>query len=346
MININIKPLDSQSQEDARSRQSTLTKPPGSLGKLEELSVQLAGIYQNPMHKIEKKMTVVAAGDHGIVSEGVSQYPQDVTGQMVLNFLTGGAAINTISRNSNSDIMVIDTGVKSELPDHPQLRSMRIAPGTENFAQQPAMTVEQAEKCINNGIDLANELSQQNIDLVACGEMGIGNTTPASAITAVICNKAPEEVTGRGTGINEESLNLKISVIDKSIRLHTPNPTDGIEVLSKIGGFEIRFLAGPMLGCASNNIAVLIDGFICTAAALIASVINPISKDYMLGSHQSVEPGHIIALEHLGIEPLLNLNLRLGEGTGAALVMPIVEAAMKCLTDMATFGEAGVSDSS
>ena len=346
MININIEPLNSEAQDQARSHQNTLTKPPGSLGKLEELSIQLAGIYKDPMHKIEKKMTIVAAGDHGVVDEGVSQYPQDVTAQMVLNFLSGGAAINTISGNSQSDIIVVDTGVISELPSHPKLRSMRIDSGTENFARRSAMTVEQAETCINNGIELARELSLQNIDLVACGEMGIGNTTAASAITAVICDQRAEDVTGRGTGINEDSLNLKINVISKAIKLHNPNPTDGIDVLHKVGGFEIGFLAGVMLGCASNNIAVLIDGFICTAAALIASTINPRSKEYMLGSHQSVEPGHVIALEHLEIEPLLNLNLRLGEGTGAALVMPIVEAAMKCLTDMATFGEAGVSDSS
>tara|TARA_A100001037_G_C15144127_1_gene635381 strand:- start:442 stop:1482 length:1041 start_codon:yes stop_codon:yes gene_type:complete len=346
MINIDIQPLDNEAKEKALTRQNNLTKPPGSLGKLEELSAQLAGIYRNPLPRITNKVTVVAAGDHGVVDEGVSQYPQDVTGQMVLNFLTGGAAINAISQNSNSDIMVVDAGVKSDLPSHPQLLSMKIDKGTKNFAKQPAMTIEQAEKTVNNGISLANELHKQNTDLVACGEMGIGNTTSASAITAIICDRQPREVTGRGTGIDQESLKLKIDVIEKSILLHNPNPLDGVDILSKVGGFEIGFLAGLMLGCASNNIAVLIDGFICTAAALIANAINPHVNDYMLGSHKSVEPGHIVALEHLGLHPLFDLNLRLGEGTGAALVMPIIQASVKCLTDMATFGEAGVSDSS
>lgn len=346
MVNITINPLDKSAQDQASARQSELTKPAGSLGRLEDLSIQLSGIYGSHMYTIQNKMTVVAAGDHGVVEEGVSQFPQDVTAQMVLNFLSGGAAINVLSTKSQSGILVVDAGVKSELPDHDQLKKLKIRAGTNNFAKGAAMTRDEAGQTIENGINLAIDLSQKGIDLLACGEMGIGNTTSASAITSVICKKTPEEVTGTGTGINEESLKLKIKTIKKSIALNSPDPDDGVDVLSKVGGFEIGFLSGLMLGAASQKIPIIVDGFICAAAALIASTIEPLVKGYMIGSHKSVEPGHIISLNHLGLQPLLDLNMRLGEGSGAALAMPIIEASMLCMTQMATFGEAGVSDDS
>ena len=339
-----IGPLNEAAMAAAQARQDTLTKPPGSLGRLEEISILLAGMFGEDIPHIRRKSVILAAGDHGVVAEGVSAYPQEVTPQMVYNFLRGGAGINVLARHAGSEIMVLDAGVAADLTPHPLLRQVKIGRGTNNMAVGPAMTREQAIKCLETGIDAALEQIAEGADLIACGEMGIGNTTPSSAITAVITGVDPAITTGRGTGLDDPALAHKIEVIRRSITVNQPNPTDGLDVLTKIGGFEIGVLAGAMLGTAASHRPVVIDGFISGAAALIAWVISPAARNYFLASHQSVEPGHGVGLEAMGLNPLLDMNLRLGEGTGAALAMHIISASALCLAEMATFVEAGVSD--
>jgi len=339
-----IGPLNEAAMAAAQARQDTLTKPPGSLGRLEEISILLAGMFGEDIPHIRRKSVILAAGDHGVVAEGVSAYPQEVTPQMVYNFLRGGAGINVLARHAGSEIMVLDAGVAADLTPHPLLRQVKIGRGTNNMAVGPAMTREQAIKCLETGIDAALEQIAEGADLIACGEMGIGNTTPSSAITAVITGVDPAITTGRGTGLDDPALAHKIEVIRRSITVNQPNPKDGLDVLTKIGGFEIGVLAGAMLGTAASHRPVVIDGFISGAAALIAWVISPAARNYFLASHQSVEPGHRVGLEAMGLNPLLDMNLRLGEGTGAALAMHIISASALCLAEMATFAEAGVSD--
>jgi nicotinate-nucleotide--dimethylbenzimidazole phosphoribosyltransferase len=341
-----IVPLDQAAMAAARARQDTLTKPLGSLGRLEDLSVLLAGMLGQPIPRIRRKAVILAAGDHGVVAEGVSAYPQAVTPQMVLNFLRGGAGINVLARHAGADIVVLDAGVAADLPSHPQLRSVKIGRGTANMARGPAMTRQQAIQCLETGIDAAREQVAEGADLIACGDMGIGNTTPSSAITAVITGADVAVTTGRGTGLDDAALARKVEVLRRAIALNRPNPKDGLDVLTKVGGFEIGVLAGAMLGAAASRRPVVVDGFISGAAALIAHAISPVAGSYFLASHQSVEPGHRIGLEHMGLKPLLDLNLRLGEGTGATLAMHLIEAAAKCLAEMATFAEAGVSERS
>lgn len=339
-----IHSLDENAMAAARARQDTLTKPLGSLGRLEDLSVHLAGIFGHATPSIRRKAIILAAGDHGVVAEGVSAYPQEVTPAMVMNFLSGGAAINVLSRHAGAEIIIIDAGVAADLPPDPRLRIAKIGRGTANMAVGPAMSHQQAIQCIETGIETAQEQIAEGADLVACGDMGIGNTTPSSAITAVITGTDPAITTGRGTGVDDAGLERKIEVIKRSIEVNRPDPKDGLDVLSKIGGFEIGVLAGAMLGTASRRRPVLVDGFISGAAALIAWTISPAARHYFVASHQSVEPGHRVGMEAMGLNPLLDLGLRLGEGTGAALAMHLVEAAAKCLAEMATFGEAGVSE--
>lgn len=339
-----IGPLNEATMAAARARQDTLTKPPGSLGRLEEISILLAGMFGEDIPQIRRKSVILAAGDHGVVAEGVSAYPQEVTPQMVYNFLRGGAGINVLARHAGSEIMVLDAGVAADLAPHPLLRQVKIGRGTNNMAVGPAMTKEQAIKCLETGIDAARQQIAEGADLIACGEMGIGNTTPSSAITAVITGVDPAITTGRGTGLEDAALAHKIEVIRRSIAVNQPNPKDGLDVLTKIGGFEIGVLAGAMLGTAASQRPVVVDGFISGAAALIAWVISPAARNYFLASHQSVEPGHRVGLEAMGLNPLLDMNLRLGEGTGAALAMHIISASALCLAEMATFAEAGVSD--
>ena len=339
-----IGPLNEAAMAAAQARQDTLTKPPGSLGRLEEISILLAGMFGEDIPHIRRKSVILAAGDHGVVAEGVSAYPKEVTPQMVYNFLRGGAGINVLARHAGSEIMVLDAGVAADLTPHPLLRQVKIGRGTNNMAVGPAMTREQAIKCLETGIDAAREQIAEGADLIACGEMGIGNTTPSSAITAVITGVDPAITTGRGTGLDDPALAHKIEVIRRSITVNQPNPKDGLDVLTKIGGFEIGVLAGAMLGTAASHRPVVIDGFISGAAALIAWVISPAARNYFLASHQSVEPGHRVGLEAMGLNPLLDMNLRLGEGTGAALAMHIISASALCLAEMATFTEAGVSD--
>jgi len=296
--------------------------------------------------RIRRKAIILAAGDHGVVAEGVSAYPQEVTPQMVFNFLRGGAGINVLARHAGAEIVILDAGVAADLPPHPRLRSVKVANGTSNMARGPAMTRQQAIQCLETGIDAAREQVAEGADLIACGDMGIGNTTPSSAITSVITGADVAIVTGRGTGLDDAALAHKVEVLRRAIALNQPNPRDGLDVLTKVGGFEIGVLAGAMLGAASCRRPVVVDGFISGAAALIAHTISSMAGSYFLASHQSVEPGHRIGLEHMGLRPLLDLGLRLGEGTGAALAMHLIEAAAKCLAEMATFAEAGVSERS
>ncbi|MEC9308725.1 MAG: nicotinate-nucleotide--dimethylbenzimidazole phosphoribosyltransferase [Chloroflexota bacterium] len=338
--------LDEASMASARDRQSTLTKPLGSLGKLEELSILLAGIFSHPMPKITKKTVILAAGDHGVVAEGVSAYPQEVTPQMVYNFLSGGAAINVLSKHAGADIIVLDAGVAADMPSHPLLRDVKIGRGTNNIAHGPAMTRDQAIQCLETGIQSSQEAIDNGSDLIACGDMGIGNTTPSSAITSVITNTDPYITTGRGTGVDDSGLEKKVDAIKRAVHINNPDKNNGLDILTKIGGFEIGVLSGVMLGAASRNRPVIIDGFISGAAALIAWTISPNAKNYFIAAHKSVEPGHTIGLRAMDLDPLLDMEMRLGEGTGAVLAIHIIEAAAKCLTDMATFAEAGVAGKS
>ncbi|MCH8990004.1 MAG: nicotinate-nucleotide--dimethylbenzimidazole phosphoribosyltransferase [Chloroflexi bacterium] len=339
-----IVPLDEAAMASAKARQDQLTKPQGSLGRLEDLSVRLAGIFGEATPRIRRKTVILAAGDHGVVAEGVSAYPQDVTPAMVMNFMGGGAAINVLAKHAGAEIVVLDAGVAADLPSHPSLRSVKIGRGTNNIAVGPAMTREQAIQCLETGIETCREQIAAGSDLLACGDMGIGNTTPSSAITSVITGAGADATTGRGTGLDDTGLAHKISVVQRAIDINRPDPKDGLDVLMKVGGFEIGVLAGVFLGAAAGHRPVVVDGFISGAAALIAYTIAPKAGHRFIASHQSVEPGHRIALSCMGLDPLLDLGMRLGEGTGATLAMHVIEAAAKCLSDMATFAEAGVSE--
>lgn len=339
-----IKPLDKEALIKARARQDILTKPQGSLGRLEELSVQLAGIQGKAVPQIKNKAIMVMAGDHGVVAEKVGNWPQEVTAQMVYNFLGGGAGINVIARQAGARVIVVDMGVATELTSSPQLISRKIDFGTRNMALGPAMTAEQAVKSIETGIELVSAEVTKGLDILGTGDMGIGNTTASSAIFAAITGRPVAEITGRGTGLTDEQLAHKVSVINRALEVNQPDPAQSLDVLAKVGGFEIGGLAGVMLAAASNRIPVVIDGFISGAAALIATTLCPALKDYLIAAHLSTEAGHRLLLEHLGLKPLLSLDMRLGEGTGAALGIFLAEAAVRVLTEMATFAEAGVSE--
>ena len=265
---------------------------------------------------------------------------------MVYNFLRGGAGINVLARHAGADIVILDAGVASDLEPNPLLRSVKVAYGTANMAVGPAMTREQAIRCLETGIDAAREQIGEGADLIACGDMGIGNTTASSAITSVVTGADPSVTTGRGTGLDDPGLAHKVEVIRRAIEVNQPDPADGLDVLTKVGGLEIGVLAGAMLGTAASNRPVVVDGFISGAAALIAWLISPAARDYFIAAHQSVEPGHRVGLDAMGLTPLLDMNMRLGEGTGAALAMHLIEAASLCLAEMATFAEAGVSERS
>lgn len=339
-----IKPPDKKAAAKAQARQDQLTKPRGSLGRLEELSVKVAGITGKELPRIERKAIVIIAGDHGVVAEGVSAYPQEVTAQMVHNFLRGGAAINVLARHIGARMVVVDMGIVAELEPHPSLVSRKIAPGTHNMAKGPAMSKEQALRAVESGIEVINGEVARGLDIVGVGDMGIGNTTPSSAICAAITGESVGRVTGKGTGVSDKQLALKVKVIETALALNRPDPGDAIDVLSKVGGFEIGGIAGVILGAAARRLPVVIDGFIAGAAALIASGLCPRVKDYLIAAHVSAEVGHRAILDYLGLRPLLDLGMRLGEGTGAALAISIVEAAVKALAGMATFADAGVSE--
>jgi len=338
-----IYPIDKNFIEKAKNKLDNLTKPKGSLGRLEELAALVCGIKRTLEPKIENKVIFTIAADHGVAEEGVSAYPQEVTKQMVYNFVRGGAGINVIARHINARVVVVDMGVKGEILNN-NVVIKKVDSGTKNFTKGRAMTREQAIKSIVYGIEIVEEEMKKGLDIVGTGDMGIANTTPSSAIVAAITGEKVEKVTGRGTGISDEIFNKKINVIKKGLNLNKPNSDDAIDVLSKVGGFEIGGIAGVILACAKNKIPIVIDGFISGAGALIAYKLNPLTKDYMIASHQSVEEGHKILLDYIGLKPLLNLNLRLGEGTGAALGINLIEISIKILNEMATFEE-GVSRS-
>jgi len=340
-----IKPLDENAMESALARQNQLTKPAGSLGRLEELSIQLAGIMRTSLPMIKDKVIITMAGDHGVVAEGVSAYPQEVTPQMVLNFLAGGAAINVLARHVGARVVVVDMGVANEiLTADEKLIRRRVASGTANLAEGPAMTRAQAEESIQSGIEVARGEISKGADIIGTGDMGIGNTTPSAAIACALMSASPEKIAGRGTGVDDSGLQRKISVIARGLNVNKPNVKDGLDVLAKVGGFEIGGLAGVMIGAASMHVPVMVDGFISTAAAMIAVTLAPQCKDCLISAHRSKENGHALMLEWLGLKPLLDLDMRLGEGTGAALGISVAEAACKILSEMATFGEAGVSE--
>jgi nicotinate-nucleotide--dimethylbenzimidazole phosphoribosyltransferase len=338
-----IKPLDRKAVAEARMRQDNLTKPQGSLGQLESISIQVAGIKGNPRPQIVHKVIFTLAGDHGVTEEGVSAYPSEVTPQMVYNFLRGGAAINVLARQVGAKVIVVDLGVTSILEQHLRLKGKKVAFGTHNMAEGPAMSREEAIRSIEAGIELVEEELTEGIDILGTGDMGIGNTTASSAMTAALTGADVTVVTGKGTGLDDEGWKLKVKAIEKALKINRPNPKDAIDVLSKVGGFEIGGIVGVILAGARYRIPVVMDGFISGAAALIATSLSPEVKPYLIASHQSVEQGHQIILEYLGLKPLLNLDLRLGEGTGAALGIFLVEASLKILDEMATFTEAGVS---
>ena len=340
-----IGPLDQKAMQLAKVRQDILTKPLGSLGRLEELSIKIAGITGKQLPKIEHKAVITMAGDHGVVAAGVSLYPQEVTCQMVYNFLAGGAGINVLSRLVGARVVVVDIGVKSDLEQKGGLVCCKVGHSTADMTKGPAMTVQQARDSVEAGIRIVESELARGLDIVGTGDMGIGNTTPSSAICAAMTGKLAREVTGRGTGIGDEQLEHKAAVVQKALDLNRPNPKDAMDVLAKVGGFEIGGIAGVILGAAAHRVPVVIDGFISGAGALIAVGLAPGVRDYIIASHLSVEPGHRAMMEYLGNKPLLDLNLRLGEGTGSCLGIFLCEAATTILSEMATFEQAGVSTS-
>ena len=336
-----IKPVSSSRLKTAQSHLNSLTKPPGSLGLLEELAKRYVAIRGNAL--INRKAVIVFAADHGVTQEGISAYPAEVTPQMVQNFLDGGAAINVLARHQNADILVVDIGVNHRFEPHPDLLDRKIAFGTRNMAQMPAMTRQEAEESITIGIQVATQLADKEVDLFASGEMGIGNTTSSSAIFAVLSRLPVSKLTGRGTGIDDKTLNHKISVIQKALKTHAPNQDDPIDILTKVGGFEIGGIVGLLIGAASKNIPVVVDGLISSAAATLAIKLNPSVKDYIFPSHRSVEPGQEVFFDLLHMPPLFDLKMRLGEGTGAVMAFDLIESALKIYSEMATFQSANIS---
>ncbi len=341
-----IGPLDLAAMEAVRVRQLELTKPPGSLGRLEELTVHLAGIQGRVRPQTDRKVMVVMAADHGVTVEGVSAYPAAVTPQMVQNFLDGGAAINVFARQVGAQVIVADLGVASPLPPHPALLNYKVGLGTRNLAHGPAMERAEALQALAAGIEIAESLAAApgGLDLLGTGDMGIGNTTPSSAIIAAFTGLSVERVTGRGTGLDDAGLRHKVAIIEQALAVNRPDPADPLDVLAKVGGFEIAGLVGLIFGAAAARVPVVVDGFISSAAALVATEWHPPVRDYLIAAHNSVEIGHRVMLERMELSPLLNLNLRLGEGTGAALAMGVIEAAVRALNEMATFAQAGVSE--
>jgi len=340
-----LAPQDAPARSRARERLGQLTMPYWALGRLMDLAEDLAGMTGSLQPPVTRKTVLVLAADHGIVGQGVSRYPREVTCQMVRNFVRGGAGINVLARRAGAEVIVVDMGVAGDLSDLVEagrILDRRIAAGTGDMTTGPAMTRDEARRSVEAGMALALSLSDTT-DVFATGEMGIGNTAPSSAIVALYSGQAVDRVTGRGTGIDDEGLRRKVAAIETALRINDPDKDDPLDVLAKVGGFEIGGMAGVILGAAARKKPVLIDGFISTAGAIVACRLAPLVLDYLIASHRSLEPGHRIALESLGKLPLLDLDLRLGEGTGSALAMPLVDAAAAILTEVATFAEAGVS---
>jgi nicotinate-nucleotide--dimethylbenzimidazole phosphoribosyltransferase len=343
MMNIQIPPLDQTLIPQLQNKVNNKTKPLGALGLLETLAIQIGLIQKTVRPVLRSPVVLVFAGDHGVVKAGVSPYPQEVTYQMVLNFLAGGAGINVFARANGLAVRVIDAGVNHAFEGEAGLINVKVAHGTASFLDAPAMTVTQCEQAIAKGIALAENEIAAGSNVLGFGEMGIGNTTAAAAIMAVLCNLPVPRCTGRGTGLDDAGLQNKISVITRAIQLHKVNPQNALQALATFGGFEIAMMAGAMLGAAKHGAVLLIDGFIATAALLVAARMQPNILEYCVFSHQSDEAGHQLLLEQLGARPLLNLGLRLGEGTGAALAYPLLNAAVSFMNEMASFESANVS---
>jgi nicotinate-nucleotide--dimethylbenzimidazole phosphoribosyltransferase len=338
-----IKPVEPEWLARAQERLDSLTKPPGSLGRLEELAARYVAIRGELFPPLEKKQVVVFAADHGVVAEGVSAYPQEVTPQMVLNFLRGGAGINVLARHVGAAVEVVDIGVNYNFGEIPGLVSRKVAYGSRNLAREPALTREEALQSIMVGVERAQAAVAGGADALAAGDMGIGNTTPAAALGALFTGKPASTVTGRGTGIGDDTWRHKVAIINRALELHKPEARQPLEALAKVGGLEIGGIAGLILGAAAARRPLLLDGFIATAGALVAAHLAPGVTDYLIAAHRSVEAGHQLMLDILGLKPLLNLHMRLGEGTGAALGLGLLEAGLKVYQEMATFAEAGVS---
>lgn len=337
-----ITPVDAEVGRRTQARLDAKTKPVGSLGRLEELAVRIAAARGLEVPEFPVKAIVVMAGDHGVAAEGVSAFPQEVTAQMVANFARGGAAINVLARNAGAEVVVVDMGVKEPVR-LPGVLSRRIGPGTGNLAVEPAMTRRQAVAALEAGIEIVRDLVVRGVTLVGTGEMGIANTTAASALSACLLRASPEVMTGRGTGIDDPTLARKLGVIRRALALHAEPAPDPLEALARLGGFEIAGMAGLVLGAAARRIPVVVDGFISSTAALAAIRLAPAAAGYLVVAHRSVEPGHRLVAEALGTPPLLDLGMRLGEGTGAALAMALIDASIRVLREMATFEDAGVS---
>lgn len=358
---VTLKDLDAVAMEKTKRRLDNLTKPLGSLGKMEEFAIKIAGIKRTEKPIFRRKIVFIMAGDHGIADEGVSLYPKEVTAQMVYNFLRGGAAINVLARHAGCEVKVVDMGVAEEIQNSPPANAGEVSPlaeksniqnfinkkvafGTKNMLKGPAMTRDEAVRAIKSGMEVFEEENKiAPVDIAATGDMGIGNTTSSSAIVSIITGKPVSSVTGRGTGLADDGFKKKIEVIEKLIALNKPDKSDPIDILSKVGGFEIGGLSGMILKAAENSVPVVLDGFISTAAGLIAYKINPKVSQYMFASHRSQEIGHIASLDYMNLSPILDLNLRLGEGTGATIAISILDASVKILNEMATFESAGVS---
>ncbi|MCP3925616.1 MAG: nicotinate-nucleotide--dimethylbenzimidazole phosphoribosyltransferase [Desulfobacterales bacterium] len=341
----NISSPDAKYKNEALQRLSDQARPNGSLGILEDVSAKLAGIKDSIDVHLNNKVIVTCAGDHGIIEEGVSVFPQEVTPQMVYNFVNKGASINVLAKHAGAEVVVADLGVNHKFEEDLPIFHKKVGMGTKNFAKQPAMTRDEAVRSIEAGIEIVGELLEKNpVDILGTGDMGIGNTTPSTAIIAAFSGESVEDLTGRGTGIDDESLIKKISAIKKGLDIHKPDPSDAIDVLSKVGGFEIGGLAGLVLGAAFHKIPVICDGLISTAGALIACELAPSAKEYLFASHRSVEVGHKFMHERLGLTPLIDLKFRLGEGTGAAVAMQLLDASTRVLADIKTFEEVEINN--
>jgi len=337
-----IAPLNAKAIQQAELRQSQLTKPAGSLGRLEKIAIQVAGITGETVPALGKKQVILCAADHGVTAEGVSAFPSAVTPMMVLNFLKGGAAINALARQAGAEVKVVDVGVAADLPKSKNLISAKIAQGTKNFKVEPAMSEAECQKALELGVKLADEAKKEKVKWVVLGEMGIGNTTSAAALMAALLPCAVEDVTGFGTGIDRSQWMVKCRVIQESLQRHSVNASNPLEALQKLGGLEIAALTGVVLGCAKNRIPVVVDGFITSSAFLVAYHLTPKVKDFAFFSHRSQEPGHTKFYEMLEVEPLLDMQMRLGEGSGGALALNILEAAVRTHAEMATFESAKV----
>jgi len=340
-----VSPTDPLAEDCAWARLDSLTKPPRSLGRLEELAARVARVQGTDRPAVETKAIIICAGDHGVVAEGVSPYPQDVTWQMMANFVDGGAAINQLAGAVDADVFVYDIGVARDISDMPGVEHRNVAHGTANMAVGPAMTREDAAKAVLVGVEAVRELAEQGYTLIGTGDMGIGNTTASSALTAAFASVEPELVVGRGTGLDDEGVARKIEVVRRALDVNRVAELDALGILAAVGGLEIAALAGVIIGAAEEGVCVVSDGFISGAATLAALALCPTAADYVFPSHLSVEPGHSVVLQALGLEPVLTLDMRLGEGTGAALAMGLIHAACRMMSGMATFAEAGVSES-